>query len=215
VIRLNLLPHREQKRQARRRQFVSLSIGLVVLALAVVALGHVVLANQIETQNSRNELLKTEIAKLDAQIKEIDKLREQTLALLSRKQIVETLQTNRTEAVHLIDQIVRQLPDGIYLRSVKQADTRVTLVGFAQSNARVSTLMRNIESSPWLSGPALVEIKSAQLPNNGGRVNEFTLNLQVKRAAPPAAPPPAVPDKAVVPDKAGVPPAAKAPGAKG
>ena len=209
MIRLNLLPHREQKRQARRRQFVSLSIGLVFLGLAIVALGHVVLANQIETQNSRNELLKTEIAKLDEQIKEIDKLREQTLALLSRKQIVETLQTNRTEAVHLIDQIVRQLPDGIYLRSVKQADTRVTLVGFAQSNARVSTLMRNIESSPWLAGPALVEIKAAQLPNNAGRVNEFTLNLQVKRAAPPAIAPPAAPDKT------GAPPAAKAPGAKG
>jgi type IV pilus assembly protein PilN len=147
-----------------------------------------VLANQTENQTSRNALLKSEITKLDEQIKEIDKLREQTLALLSRKQVVETLQTNRTEAVHLIDQIVRQLPDGIYLRSVKQTDTRVTLVGYAQSNARVSTLMRNIESSPWLEKPALVEIKSVQLP--GGRVNEFTLNLMVKRAAPPQVTPP-------------------------
>ena len=188
MIRLNLLPHREQKRQARKRQFVSLSIGLAVLAAAVVALGHVVLANQTENQNSRNQLLKTEIAKLDEQIKEIDRLREQTQALLARKQIVETLQTNRTEAVHLIDQIVRQIPDGIYLRSVKQTDSRVTLIGFAQSNARVSTLMRNIEGSPWLEKPALVEIKSVQLP--GGRVNEFTLNLMVKRAAPPQVTPP-------------------------
>ena len=188
MIRLNLLPHREQKRQARRRQFVSLSISLAILAVAVVALVHVVLASRIDNQNSRNQLLKTEIAKLDEQIKEIDRLREQTQALLARKQIVETLQTNRTEAVHLIDQIVRQIPDGIYLRSVKQTDNRVTLVGYAQSNARVSTLMRNIESSPWLEKPALVEIKSVQLP--GGRANEFTLNLLVKRAAPPAAPPP-------------------------
>jgi type IV pilus assembly protein PilN len=146
------------------------------------------MANRIENQNSRNQLLKTEIAKLDEQIKEIDRLREQTQALLARKQIVETLQTNRTEAVHLIDQIVRQIPDGIYLRSVKQTDNRVTLIGFAQSNARVSTLMRNIESSPWLEKPALVEIKSVQLP--GGRVNEFTLNLMVKRAAPPQVTPP-------------------------
>ena len=189
MIRLNLLPHREQKRQARKRQFVSLSISLSILGLAVVALVHVVMAGRIDNQNSRNDLLKTEITKLDAQIKEIDRLREQTQALLARKQIVETLQTNRTEAVHLIDQIVRQIPDGIYLRSVKQTDARVTLVGYAQSNARVSTLMRNIESSPWLERPALVEIKSVQLP--GGRVNEFTLNLQVKRAAPPEAASPA------------------------
>ena len=188
MIRLNLLPHREQKRQARKKQFISLSISLAILGLAVVALVHVVLPSRIDNQNSRNQLLKTEIAKLDEQIKEIDRLREQTQALLARKQIVETLQTNRTEAVHLIDQIVRQIPDGIYLRSVKQTDNRVTLIGFAQSNARVSTLMRNIESSPWLEKPALVEIKSVQLP--GGRVNEFTLNLLVKRAAPPEAPPP-------------------------
>jgi len=194
MIRLNLLPHREQKRQARKRQFFSLAIGLAVLAVAVVALVHVVMAGRIENQISRNQLLKTEIAKLDVQIKEIDQLREQTQALLARKQIVETLQTNRTEAVHLIDQIVRQIPDGIYLRSVKQTDTRVTLVGYAQSNARVSTLMRNIESSPWLERPALVEIKSVQLP--GGRMNEFALNLQVKRAAPAEAPPPPPPPPA-------------------
>jgi type IV pilus assembly protein PilN len=193
MIRLNLLPHREQKRQARKRQFISLSISLAILALAVVALVHVVMASRIDNQLSRNQLLKTEIAKLDEQIKEIDRLREATQALLARKQIVETLQTNRTEAVHLIDQIVRQIPDGIYLRSVKQTDTRVTLVGYAQSNARVSTLMRNIEGSPWLEKPALVEIKSIQLP--GGKVNEFTLNLQVKRAAPPDATPPAAPAK--------------------
>ncbi len=188
MIRLNLLPHREQKRQARKKQFISLSISLAILGLAVVALVHVILANRIDNQNSRNQLLKTEIAKLDEQIKEIDRLREQTQALLARKQIVETLQTNRTEAVHLIDQIVRQMPDGIYLRAVKQTDNRVTLIGYAQSNARVSTLMRNIESSPWLERPALVEIKAVQLP--GGRANEFTLNLLVKRAAPPEAPPP-------------------------
>jgi type IV pilus assembly protein PilN len=189
MIRLNLLPHREQKRAARKRQFISLSISLAILGLAVVALVHVVMAGRIENQNSRNQLLKTEIAKLDEQIKEINRLREQTQALLARKQIVETLQTNRTEAVHLLDQIVRQIPDGIYLRSVKQTDTRVTLVGYAQSNARVSTLMRNIEASPWLEKPALIEIKSVQLPT--GRMNEFTLSLQVKRAAPPEAPPPA------------------------
>jgi type IV pilus assembly protein PilN len=184
MIRLNLLPHREQKRQARKRQFISLSISLAILALAVIGLVHVVLAGRIENQNSRNELLKSEIAKLDAQIKEIDRLREQTQALLARKQVIETLQTNRSEGVHLLDQIVRQMPDGIYLRSLRQVGTKVTLVGYAQSNARVSTLMRNIESSPWLEKPALVEIKSVQLPS--GKANEFTLNLEIKREAPAA-----------------------------
>lgn len=199
MIRLNLLPHREQARQARKRQFVSLAISLAVLGVAIVALVHVVLAARIENQNSRNALLRTEIAKLDAQIKEIDRLREATQALLARKQIVETLQTNRTEAVHLLDQIVRQIPDGIYLRSLKQTDTKVTVVGYAQSNARVSTLMRNIESSPWLEKPALIEIKSVQLPT--GRVNEFTLRFDIKREQPPevAPSPPAKKAASVLP----------------
>jgi type IV pilus assembly protein PilN len=192
MTRINLLPHREQARRERQRQFVSLAIGLAVLALAVVGLVHVVMAARIENQESRNRLLRSEIAKLDEQIKEIDKLREQTQALLARKQVVETLQSNRTEAVHLLDQLVRQLPDGIYLRSVKQVDTKVTLVGYTQSNARVSTLMRNIESSPWLTQPELVEIKSVVLPGTKDvRANEFTLNCFVKRAAPPVAAAPA------------------------
>jgi len=191
MVRINLLPHREQKRQARQRQFISLAIGLAILGLAVVGLGHVFIAARIDNQNSRNTLLKSEIVKLDEQIKEIDRLRDQTQALLARKQVVETLQANRTEAVHLLDQLVRQLPDGLYLKSVKQNGTRVTLTGYAQSNARVSTLMRNIESSPWLGSPELVEIKSVALDKQ--KVNEFTLVVQVKRAmqAPVGAAPPA------------------------
>ena len=185
MIRINLLPHREQRRKARQRQFVSLAIGLAILGLAVILLVHVIIGAQIETQESRNNLLKTEIAKLDEQIKEIDKLREQTQALLARKQVVETLQSNRTEAVHLLDQMVRQLPDGIYLKSLKQVGAKVTLVGYAQSNARVSTLMRNIESSPWLQTPELVEIKSVPSPvTKELRVNEFTLNVSIKQAKP-------------------------------
>jgi len=193
-VRINLLPHREQKRQARQRQFVSMTVLLAVAALGVVGLVHIVLASQIEGQNSRNSLLKTEIVKLDEQIKEIDKLREQISQVLSRKQVVETLQANRNESVHLLDQLVRQLPDGIYLRSIRQAGPKITLIGYAQSNARVSTLMRNIQSSPWLSTPELVEIKLVPMPGTAAqrgaastdRVNEFTLNLQVKRATPPA-----------------------------
>jgi type IV pilus assembly protein PilN len=205
AVRINLLPHREQKRAARQRQFISLAISLAILALAVVGLVHMYFASRIEDQNGRNRLLKSEIAKLDEQIREIDKLREQTQALLARKQVVETLQTNRTEAVHLLDQLVRQLPDGVYLRSVRQQGARVTLVGYAQSNARVSTLMRSIETSPWLTQPELVEIKSVPVPGapvreGAPRISEFTLNLQVKRAALPE-------DKPVspVPGKPGAP----------
>jgi type IV pilus assembly protein PilN len=212
MIRINLLPHREQKRQARQRQFVSLSIGLGILGLALVLLGYVILGAQIERQESRNSLLKTEIGKLDEQIKEIDKLREQTQALLARKQIVETLQSNRTEAVHLLDQLVRQLPDGIYLRSLKQSGAKVTLVGYAQSSARVSTLMRNIETSPWLENPELVEIKAVTSPTSKDlRINEFTLKIQLKQAAPPEQPKVA---PAARPAPAAASPPAKAKGAK-
>jgi len=212
MIRINLLPHREQKRQARQRQFVSLTIGLVLLGGALVLLGYGILDREIGIQESRNSLLKTEIGKLDEQIKEIDKLREQTQALLARKQIVETLQSNRTEAVHLLDQMVRQLPDGIYLKSLKQAGAKVTLVGYAQSSARVSTLMRNIEASPWLQNPELVEIKSVASPASKDlRVNEFTLNVQLKQTAPPEEPKAA---PAARPAPATNPPPAKAKGAK-
>ncbi|MEO8754419.1 MAG: PilN domain-containing protein [Casimicrobiaceae bacterium] len=188
AIRINLLPHREQKRQARQRQFISLALSLAILGLATVALVHGILSAQIDNQKARNTLLKTEIAKLDEQIKEIDRLRDQIQAVLARKQIVETLQANRSEAVHVLDQMVRQLPDGIYLRSVKQVGPKVTIAGYAQSNARVSTLMRNIEASPWLSTPELIEIKLVPAPGVPAardlKINEFTLTFLVKRAAP-------------------------------
>ena len=199
-MRINLLPHREQKRQARQRQFVSLAITLAVLGVAIVALVHVVLAARIDDQNSRNALLKSKIAELDAQIKEIDKLRDQIQQVLARKQVVETLQANRNEAVHLLDQLVRQLPEGVYLQSVKQTDQKVQIVGFAQSNARVSTLMRNIEGSPWLEKPELVEIKLVSMPsaraNEPTQMNLFTLNFQIRRATPDSTKVPGAPAKA-------------------
>src|SRR4029450_6995956 len=186
--RINLLPHREQKRQARQRQFISLALSVGVLGLAVVALVHGVLAAQIDNQKDRNTLLKKEIAKLDEQIKEIDRLRDQIQAGIARQQVVETLQANRSEAVHLLDQLVRQLPDGIYLRSVKQVGAKVTIGGYEQSNAPRSHLMRNIEASPWLTNPELVEIKLVPAPGVAAarelKINEFTLNFLVKRVAP-------------------------------
>ena len=188
-VRINLLPHRAQKRMARKRQFVSLAVLLSIAAIAVVGLVHLVMASQIDRQNDRNKLLKSEIVKLDDQIKEIDKLRDQIQQVLARKQVVENLQANRNEAVHLLDQMVRQLPDGIYLRTIRENGTKVQIVGYAQSNARVSTLMRNIESSPWITKPELVEVKLVPLPGANPRVadqkvSEFTLNFEVKRETP-------------------------------
>ena len=207
AVRINLLPHREEKRQARQRQFVSFAVLLAILALAVVGLVHMVFATRIEDQDARNKLLKTEIANLDNQIKEIDKLRDQIQQVLARKHVVETLQANRSEAVHLLDQIVRQLPDGIYLKSIKQSGTRIQVVGYAQSNARVSTLMRNVDASPWVTSPELVEIKLVQLPAARGatpqQVNEFILNMQSKRAPPMAAPAGARPTTPIGPAAAG------------
>ena len=199
-MRINLLPHREQKRQARQRQFISLAIMLAIVGVAIVALVHFVLVARIDNQLSRNALLKTRIAELDSQIKEIDKLRDQIQQVLARKQIVEALQANRNEAVHLLDQLVRQLPEGIYLKSVKQVDKKVTIDGYAQSNARVSTLMRNIEGSPWLEKPELVEIKLVSVPQQGRtepqHLNEFVLNFQIRRATPDGASAPGGPGKA-------------------
>ena len=200
AVRINLLPHREEKRQARQRQFVSFAVLLAILALAVVGLVHMVFATRIEDQEARNKLLKTEIAKLDEQIKEIDKLRDQIQQVLARKQVVETLQANRSEAVHLLDQIVRQLPDGVYLKSIKQSGSRIQVVGYAQSNARVSTLMRNVEASPWVTSPELVEIKLVQLPGVGRnappqQANEFTLNFQIRRTTPETVGGPGTPAK--------------------
>ncbi len=189
-VRINLLPHRAQKRMARKRQFISLAVLLSIAALAVVGLVHLVMANQIDHQNTRNKLLKDEIVKLDDQIKEIDKLRDQIQQVLARKQVVENLQANRNEAVHLLDQLVRQLPDGVYLRSVRENGTKVQIVGYAQSNARVSTLMRDIESSPWVTKPDLVQVVLVPVPGappgraTDQKVSEFTLNFEIKREAP-------------------------------
>ena len=176
MIRINLLPHRELKRAARRRQFAAMLALVLVVAIGVVALGQIVITTRTATQEARNQFLDREIVKLDTQITEIKKIREQTQALLERKQVVETLQSNRTEMVHLFDELIRVLPDGLYLKSIKQTGSDFSLSGYTQSSARVSTLMRNLEASPWFEQPALVEIKVATV--NNLRANEFNLTVR-------------------------------------
>jgi type IV pilus assembly protein PilN len=176
MIRINLLPHRELKRAARRRQF-NVLLGLTVAAgVAVFAVGHSVIAARQSNQDARNAYLTQQIALLDGQIGEIKKIREQTQALLARKQVVETLQSNRTEVVHLFDQMIRLLPDGLYLKSFKQTGDTISIGGYTQSSARVSTLMRNLDASPWFEQPTLVEIKAATV--NNLRANEFLLTVK-------------------------------------
>ena len=182
MIRINLLPHREIARAARRRQFNTL-LGLSVAAgVLIVVLGHSLIAARQSAQEARNDFLQKEIAKLDVQIAEIKKIREQTQALLERKQVVETLQSNRTEVVHLFDQMIRLLPEGLYLKSFKQEGNVITISGYTQSSARVSTLMRNLDASPWFESTNLVEIKAATV--NNLRANEFVLTVKQTRQQP-------------------------------
>ena len=199
MIRVNLLPHREMKRAAQRRAFILAAVAMIAIGAVTVFLVHGVLASRIEAQAARNKFLDEQIVAVDKQIAEIRRIREQTQQLLARKQVVETLQSNREEVVRLFDQIARQLPDGVYLRNMKQAGNKVNIVGYAQSNARVSTLLRNLESSPWLDNATLVEIKAATVSGQGNqqgqRLNEFIVNVDVTRrkadtgaAAAPGAP---------------------------
>jgi type IV pilus assembly protein PilN len=178
-MRINLLPHREERRQRGRQHFAVLAGLTAALGIAIVGAGYLYVAGLISTQQDRNAFLKSEIAKLDKEIAEIKKLKDEIAALLARKQIIETLQADRAQTVHLLDQLVRQMPEGVYLKSVRQRGLGVNLVGYAQSNARVSTLMRNIESSPWLANPKLIEIKASSV--NKKRLSEFNMNLVVKR----------------------------------
>ena len=184
MIRINLLPHREMKRAVRRREFNFILLGVLVGCAALWYVGKLYLDERIASQQRRNDLLVAENKKLTEQIDEIKKLKEQTSALLARKSVVETLQVNRSASVKLVDQLVRQLPDGVYLKAIKQTGQKVNMVGLAQSNARVSTLMRNLESSPYLEKPELVEIKAVTDRNQ--RANEFSLNISLEglEAAP-------------------------------
>ena len=180
MIRVNLLPHREARRKQQQQQFFILLAFVAIIGAASWFSVHTYLGDRLQEQQSRNTYLQQEIVKLDKQIAEIKKLQEQTAALLARKKVVETLQSNRAEVVHLLDQLVRQLPDGIYLKSIKQKGNVVTITGYTQSQARVSTLMRNLESSNHLESPGLIEIKAVQL--SGQRINEFTMNINIMRA---------------------------------
>jgi type IV pilus assembly protein PilN len=184
MIRVNLLPHREEARKRRQQQFGVLAGIALVLGLLVAGAVWLFLDQQVTQQQANVAYMKGEIAKLDKQIEEIRKIREETASLLAKKQVVEGLQSNRSEPVQLLDQLLRQLPEGVYLKGIRQQGPKVNVTGYAQSNARVSTLMRNLGASPYLENPELIEIKAVVAPDkSGNRVNEFNMNISIKRAS--------------------------------
>jgi len=186
MIRVNLLPHREARRKASRRQLIVMAVMVAVAGIALAALVHGVIAGYVAVQNDRNDFLKKENAKLDKEIAEIKKLKDEIAALLARKQIIETLQNDRSRAVNLLETLVRRTPDGVYIKSLTQKGLRVNVTGYAQSNARVSAFMRNLQGSEVLensaTSPQLVEIKASNVNNK--RLSEFNLSFSMKPPTP-------------------------------
>ena len=175
--RINLLPHREQERKRRRREFGAFTIA-AFLAGAVVAGGaKIVYSSWIDAQNEKNNVLKKEIVKLDAEIADIQDLENRKQRLVARMEIIEKLQRKRPEIVHQFDDLVHTVPDGVYLTSIKQTGNKLELKGVAQSSTRVSTFMRNIDSSVWMDNPVLQVVESAKDSPTGG--SNFTLTSDV------------------------------------
>lgn len=179
MMRINLLPHREEKRKARRTQFYALFGVVAFLAAVIWFIGHTVIAERIDQQNDKNEFLRQEIALLDRQIAEIKSLKQQTEALLARKRVIELLEANRAETVHVFNEFAQRIPEGVYLRKITQAGQRINLTGYAQANAKVSALMHNLEESPLLSKPELIEIRAEVV--GGRRLSAFNMFVNIKR----------------------------------
>jgi len=172
--RINLLPWREQQRKDRRRQFGIAAAGAVLAAGVVVICGKLMYSSWIDSQVENNNYLKREIGKLDAQITDILDLENRKQRLNARMDIIEKLQRSRPEIVHLFDEIVRTVPDGVYLTGLKQTGKKLEIRGVAQSSTRVSTFMRNIDASQWLSNPVLEVVETAQNSPTGG--SSFTMH---------------------------------------
>jgi len=183
IVRINLLPHREQKRQRQKQAFYLMTGVSVVAGAALVLLVWSVLEGYIDAQKGRNKLIADENHRLDAQIKEIATLRQEIEALRARQKAVEDLQADRNEPVYLLDELTRQTPEGIYLRSIKQEDRKVTVAGWAASNERVSEFLRNLTNNGrYVERPELIEIKLAAQSPDGiqRRLFDFSMNFYMK-----------------------------------
>ncbi|MES2181350.1 MAG: PilN domain-containing protein [Pseudomonadota bacterium] len=178
MIRVNLLPHRQARREARQREFGLMAAFTALAAAVIIFLGWTYINSETDTQIERNGRLDKAIVGLDKEIADIKNLKDQISTVLERKQVVENLQTNRSQAVVLLDELSRQLPEGMYLKSIKQVGNVITIDGVADTNARVATLVRNLSTSNWLESPNLIEIKSVVV--NTLKQNAFTLSVNVK-----------------------------------
>ena len=179
MARINLLPWRDELRREQTRQFTSIAIISAILMAAIILLVHVNIAKMIDHQNFRNTILNTEIAKLENELKEIRNLEATKDKLLARMEIIQSLQQKRPQIVHIFDEIVRTVPDGIYLTSIEQNGPQMKFTGIAESNGRISAYMRNIDGSDWLDAPKLKVIESKR---KDGRGSEFI--LEIKLTAP-------------------------------
>jgi type IV pilus assembly protein PilN len=182
MAKINLLPWREEIRKQKQREFVISAGGGALLAALIVLLAHFHIDGLIDNQNQRNAFLKTQIAVLDQRIGRIRELEKMKADLLARMNVIQELQRSRPESVHLMDELVRTLPDGVYLKSFKQRGRDLDIAGVAQSNARVSDYMRNIDASDWLTAPRLVLIKTTE--KNRTRVANFNLRGKQKTHKP-------------------------------
>ena len=186
MIRINLLPHREEKRKARRHQFYALLGALAVFAGFIWFMGFTIISSEIGTQQVKNEFLQKEIDALKKDIEEIARLKEQTDALLKRKQVIESLQGNRAETLRIFDELLRKVPDGVRIANLSQNGINIDLNGESVSEARVSSLMRNLEDSPIFQRISAVEIKAGSAAN-GRQIFLFQVKMQIERQAPAAA----------------------------
>lgn len=178
MVRINLLPHRQVKRAEKQRQFGLMAIVTIALAAALIFMGWSYIDAKKQAQDERNQRLDAAIVKLDNEIKDIKALKDQINSVLERKQIVENLQTNRSQAVVVMDEIARQLPEGTFLTSLKQQGSSIEIQGTADTNARVATLVRNLTSSNWIDSPKLMVIAAKTV--NNIKQNDFTLNMLLK-----------------------------------
>lgn len=177
MIRINLLPHREEKRKARRQQFYALTGLVSVLAAVIWFLGYSIISGWTGTQLERNEFLRGEIASLEKEIAEIKKLKQQTDAFLARKRVIEALQSNRTETIHLFNELSKETPDGVHLKALKQTGQKLAISGWAQSNARITALMDNMNASPLLQNSRLIESRTEVVA--GRRLNAFSMETDI------------------------------------
>jgi len=178
MARINLLPWRDELREARKKQFLAVLFVVLIAAVGLVFLSNLLIGGLLSNQSARNHYLQQEIVALDERIRKVQEIRTMREQLLSRMQVIQDLQSNRSVMPRLFDQLVRTLPDGVYYSSLAMQGQGISIAGFAESNNRVSTLMRNLEASPWLSGATLAGVKSIENEHLEGQANQFQLTIR-------------------------------------